>query len=338
MPERIGKSVIKLQNEVNIISASSIVGKKEGEGPLKDKFDECLTDMKLNKDTWEQSESEMQKKAISICMQKADLKEKDIDFLFAGDLLSQCSASCFGARSYNIPFVGLYGACSTMAEALALSALSVETGISKRSMAVTSSHFCSAEKQFRTPLEYGGQRPPTSQWTATASGCTIVGKNDKSKVKVSMVSFGKVCDMGITDANNMGAAMAPAACETICSFLKDTKTKPDDYSMILTGDLGKIGSDILKRLCTEQYGIDIRNCHNDCGLMLFNLDEQDVNSGASGCGCSACVLCADIFKRIESGELSKVLFVGTGALLSNVSPLQGETIPAIAHAVLLERR
>ena len=337
MAKRIGKYTIELESPVKVISSVSAVGKKEGEGPLKSCFDEIIDDVTLNQKTWEQAECELQKRAVERAIDKLNLKPHDIDIIFGGDLLSQCSATSFCLRNFDIPFAGLYGACSTMALSMVLASLFVDTGIAKRAAAVTSSHFCSAEKQFRIPLEYGGQRPPTAQWTVTASGCAIFSKSKQSKIKATKVIFGRICDLGVKDAANMGAAMAPAACETICGFLKDTNTKPEDYDLILTGDLGKVGSQLLNELCIREYSIDISNVQNDCGLMIYNLDRQDVNSGGSGAGCSACVVCSDIFKRIEKGELNRVLFAGTGALLSSLSPLQGETIPAIAHGILFER-
>ena len=337
MAKRIGKHTIELENKIKVVSSASIVGKKEGEGPLSNYFDEIIDDATLKQNTWEQAESELQKRTLIKAMDNKKLKPDDIDIIFGGDLLNQCSATSFSIRNFDIAFAGLYGACSTMALSMALSSLFVDSGIAGKAAAITSSHFCSAEKQFRTPLEYGGQRPPTAQWTVTASGCAIFSGSKQSKIRATKVIFGRICDMGIEDAANMGAAMAPAACETICSFLIDTNTKPEDYDLILTGDLGKIGSDLLKKLCVSEYSIDISDVQDDCGLMIYNLDSQDVNSGGSGAGCSACVVCSNIFKRMEDGELNKVLFVGTGALLSSLSPLQGETIPAIAHGILFER-
>ena len=334
MPTRIGNYTIKLDTQPSILGSAAVVGKKEGEGPLAEEFDEVLSDGTMGEDSWEKAESAFQKRAITKAIEKTGLTAADVKLLFAGDLLSQCSGSSFGARELGIPFVGLYGACSTMALSLAMAALSVDSGLADVVAASTSSHFCSAEKQFRTPLEYGGQRPPTAQWTATAAGSAIVGKSQNGP-HIEAVTIGKITDFGVKDANNMGAAMAPAACATISSFLKDTGTQPEDYDMILTGDLGAVGTTLLKELMQKQEHIDIAGVHADCGLMLYHLDEQDVNAGASGCGCSAAVLCSNIFRRMRAGELRKVLFVGTGALLSSLSPLQGETIPSIAHAVLL---
>ena len=294
---------------------------------------QIITDGTFGEKTWEKAESAFQHRAVVKAIEKSGMTAADIDMLMAGDLLSQCSGSAFGARDLGIPFVGLYGACSTMALSLALAALSVDSGAARIAAAATSSHFCSAEKQFRTPLEYGGQRPPTAQWTATAAGCAVIGKSASPHIEAA--TFGRITDYGVKDANNMGAAMAPAACSTITAFLQDTKTQPEDLDLILTGDLGYVGSTLLRELMRKQEHIDITTCHNDCGLMLYRLNEQDVNSGGSGCGCSAAVVCSHIVSEMRSGRLNKVLFVGTGALLSAVSPLQGETVPSIAHAVLL---
>ena len=335
MPTRIGKYTLRLDTAPCILGNAAVVGKKEGQGPLKDEFDEIIDDGTLGEDSWEKAESALQKRAVEKAIEKSGISSDNVKLLFAGDLLSQCSGSSFGARDLGIPFVGLYGACSTMALSLAMAALTVESGASDIVAASTSSHFCSAEKQFRTPLEYGGQRPPTAQWTATAAGSVIVGRTEPGKPRVEAVTIGRITDLGIKDANNMGAAMAPAACATISDFLSDTGTAPQDYDLILTGDLGAVGTQLLKELLEKQENIDISSVHADCGLMLYQLDEQDVNSGGSGCGCSAAVLCSNILRRMREGELRKVLFVGTGALLSAVSPLQGETIPSIAHAVLL---
>ena len=334
MAERIGKYTLKFGSRPGIIASAAIVGSKEGDGPLGGNFDEIITDGTFGEKTWEKAESAFQHRAVVKAIEKSGMTAADIDMLMAGDLLSQCSGSAFGARDLGIPFVGLYGACSTMALSLALAALSVDSGAARIAAAATSSHFCSAEKQFRTPLEYGGQRPPTAQWTATAAGCAVIGKSASPHIEAA--TFGRITDYGVKDANNMGAAMAPAACSTITAFLQDTKTQPEDLDLILTGDLGYVGSTLLRELMRKQEHIDITTCHNDCGLMLYRLNEQDVNSGGSGCGCSAAVVCSHIVSEMRSGRLNKVLFVGTGALLSAVSPLQGETVPSIAHLELAD--
>ena len=330
---RKGAQTLVFGSKPVILSRAAIGGKKEGEGPLAAYFDFLGKDAKLGQKTFEKAESKLQELALDTAKRKLGVSYEDIDVLFAGDLLNQCISSSFAARGTSIPFLGLYGACSTMALSLAMAALSVDSGAARIAAAATSSHFCSAEKQFRTPLEYGGQRPPTAQWTATAAGCAVIGKS--ASPHIELATFGRITDYGVKDANNMGAAMAPAACSTITAFLQDTKTQPEDLDLILTGDLGYVGSTLLRELMRKQEHIDITTRHNDCGLMLYRLNEQDVNSGGSGCGCSAAVVCSHIVSEMRSGRLNKVLFVGTGALLSAVSPLQGETVPSIAHAVLL---
>lgn len=270
-------------------------------------------------------------------LSKAGKTPDEVDFSLAGDLLNQCIGSSFGLRSLNMPFIGLYGACSTMALSLGLASMLVDCGAARVTAASTSSHFCSAERQFRLPLEYGGQRTPTSQRTATAAGASVVEVRRKGKPAVDAVTIGRITDLGIKDANNMGAAMAPAAANTIADFLKDTSSSPSDFDMILTGDLGKVGSRLLCELLQKDRGIDIESVHADCGLLLYDIEKQDVHAGGSGCGCGASVLNSYIMRRLESGELSRVLFVATGALMSPTSSLQGESIPSIAHAVLLSK-
>ena len=327
--------VIKFRNPPSVVAFASVVGKEEGKGPLKNEFDEIWEDATFGEDSWEKAESTLQKKAIEKVLEKSGHTKEEIDLLFAGDLLNQCTGSTFSIRDLSIPFTGMYGACSTMALTLATASVFVASGAVRRAIAATSSHFCSSEKQFRYPLEYGGQRPPTAQRTCTASGATLLEK-DGGKIQVESVIFGKICDLGITDANNMGAAMAPAAADTIHAFLKDTSTNPDDYDLILTGDLGFVGSELLLQLMKKDYGIDISCVHNDCGKMMFYREEQDVHAGGSGCGCSASILNSYIFRQIKEKKLNKVLFVATGALLSPTSTMQGESVPSIAHGVLLK--
>ncbi len=329
-------SVINLKNRPCVQSFASVVGKKESEGPLKDYFDVIQTDTTMGKDSWELAESCYQKTAFKTALRKADLTEEDIDLIFAGDLQSQCTAAGYALRDFAVPFAGVYGACSTMALTMVLASLSVNAGCAERAAAMTSSHFCAAERQFRKPIEYGGQRPPTAQWTVTGSGCVIFGSEEKKNMpRAEQVVFGKIRDMGVTDENNMGAAMAPAACETIGRFLQGTNTSPDDYDLILTGDLGAVGTKLLYDVFEKEYGARLDAVHKDCGLMIYSLDSQDVNAGGSGCGCSASVLCSKIMKELCSGDLHKVLFVATGALLSQTSALQGESVPGIAHGILL---
>lgn len=329
--------LIKFKSCPAIVAAGSIVGQEEGKGPLAREFDEIYDDATFGEDSWEKAESTLQKKAIKKAIEKANRKDDEIDLLFAGDLLNQCTGSTFGIRDLQIPFAGMYGACSTMALSLATASVFVSSGAVSVAVAATSSHFCSSEKQFRFPLEYGGQRTPTAQRTCTAAGACVVEKSTpKSQVLIDSVMYGRIQDLGITDANNMGAAMAPAAADTISSFLNSSRTRPEDYDLILTGDLGFVGCELLHELLIKDHNIDISNVHNDCGKMMFYREEQDVHAGGSGCGCSASILCSHIYRRICEKELRKVLFVATGALLSPTSTMQGESIPGIAHAVLLK--
>lgn len=327
----LNNGTIILKNPPSIRSFASVVGQKEGEGPLAPYFDIIEQDTKFGQKTWEQAESQMQQISAQTALSKAGLKNEDIDILFAGDLLNQCIGSGYSARELKMPFYGLYGACSTIAESLSLASIFVSFNVVNRALALTSSHFCSAERQFRQPLEYGGQRTPTSQWTATGSGAIVVDNNNNAPF-VKAVTIGKITDLGVQDINNMGAAMAPSAYNTIKSFFKDTKSTHNDYDLILTGDLGVVGSDLLIQLLLKD-NIDISKVHNDCGKMLYNLKEQQVNSGGSGCGCGASVLCSLILQQIKDGILKDVLFIGTGALMSPTSTQQGESIPAIAHLV-----
>lgn len=333
MSQKLSRSTYRLSNAPSILAYAAVVGKKEGEGPLAQYFDEIHEDTTLGEKTWEKAESSLQKNAVSLALKKAKLQPTEIDLLFSGDLLNQCIGSSFGLRELQIPFCGLYGACSTMAEGLALASIMADNALVERAVAVTSSHFCSAERQFRFPLEYGGVRTPTAQWTVTGSGAAVVGRGSKPPY-VKAVTLGKMQDLGIKDINNMGAAMAPAAADTIKQYLDDTQTKPSDYDLIITGDLGFVGSDLLLELLSRE-GIDIRKVHNDCGKMIFDREKQDVHAGGSGCGCSASVLCSYILKKIEAGQLKEVLFLATGALMSTVSMQQGESIPSIAHLVHL---
>ena len=340
MAERIGMNTINLHSRPRITAFAAVGGALEADGLLKGKLARVFDDDTIGQDSWEKAETQLQQAAAEAALERAGLNQNEINLHFAGDLLGQCNASTFGSRDMDIPFVGLYGACSTMALSIATAAMAVESGAAHTALASTSSHFCAAEKQFRHPLEYGGQRPPTAQWTATAAGSCLLqcGQQDDSVSPViTQIHFGRVIDLGVIDANNMGAAMAPAAADTIGSFLRDTQSSPSDYDLILTGDLGSVGSDLLRQLLLQDWGIDLIDRHSDCGNMLYDIEqENEVNAGASGCGCSAAVLCADILPRIASGELRRVLFAATGALLSSVSPLQGESIPSIAHAVLIE--
>ena len=334
MAKRLGKYTLEMSQMPSIQGFASVCGKKESEGPLAKYFDKTFDDTTLGESSWEKAESKLQNEAVNIALQKSKLTASDIDFIFAGDLLNQCISSTFGLRELQIPFLGQYGACSTMAQTLILSSIMVEAGMAKHCLAVTSSHFCSAERQFRFPLEYGGQRTPTAQWTVTGSGAIVVGNSGNSPY-ISAVTVGRIKDLGIKDANNMGAAMAPAAAQTISDFFSDTGTSPKDYDLILTGDLGKVGSTLLYELL-EKDGIDIRSNHNDCGLMIYHKNKQDVHAGGSGCGCSASVLCSFILSKMKNAELNNVLFIATGALMSPTSSQQGESIPSVAHLVNLK--
>jgi stage V sporulation protein AD len=338
MPTRVGKYTIQLQTNPAIIGFASVVGKKESEGPFGQYYDQCHTDTTLGESSWEKAESRLQNEAVHLALNKAGLKSSDIDCILAGDLLNQCISSTFGLRNLNIPFLGQYGACSTMAQTLAIASLFVESGAATRTAAVTSSHFCSAERQFRYPLEYGGQRTPTAQWTATAAGSIILGSRTAypaAVVGLQAITFGRIVDYDIKDVNNMGAAMAPAAASTLTDYFNDTGTSPQDYDLILTGDLGLVGSSLLDDLM-QREGKDIRPVHNDCGLMIYDREKQDVHAGGSGCGCSAAILCSAILQQMSVGQLHKVLFLGTGALMSPTSSQQGESIPGVAHLVYLK--
>ena len=331
MPERIGAYTVLTASAPRIIAWAAAVGKKEGDGPLGAEFDFIAQDTTMGQPSWEKAESLFQKTAVRLALGKAKLAPTDIDVMFAGDLLDQCIGSTFGLRDFGVPLVGLFGACSTMALSLINASLYVDCAAANRAIAVTSSHFCSAERQFRQPLDYGGQRTPTAQWTVTGSGALIVAKGDRG-VYVDSFTVGRPIDLGVTDANNMGAAMAPAAADTIKRCLSDTKTVPDDYDLIVTGDLGVVGSKLLTELL-QKGGIDISRVHRDCGVLIFDIEAQDVHAGGSGCGCSASVLCSHLLNRLKDGRLHNVLFCATGALMSPTSSQQGESIPGIAHLV-----
>ena len=331
---RIGRYTIAYSNQPVVAGFGSVAGKKESEGPLKEYFHKIEYDTKLGCDTWEQAESMLQKEAIQIALEKAQISGELIQLAFGGDLLNQCISTGYSIRGFNIPFLGQYGACSTMVQSLILAGLMVDGGYCKNSLAVTSSHFCSAERQFRFPLEYGGQRTPTAQWTVTGSGAIVVSQYGNGP-KLRHCTIGKVVDMGVTDINNMGAAMAPAACDTIKSFLIDTKTKPSDYDLILTGDLGKTGSQLLLELLQKE-NIDISRQHNDCGMMIYDIEKQDVHAGGSGCGCCGSVLCGYVLENMCKGKLKNILVAATGALMSPTANQQGESTPGIAHLIHLE--
>lgn len=329
--KRIGKQTIKLQNPPSIIATGSIVGPKEGEGPLASYFDITLDDDLFDEDSWEKSESKLQSEAIKTVLYKGKSSTADIKYLFAGDLLNQLMSSNYCARRFTIPFFGLYGACSTMAESMSLGAMTIDGGFADKVLCVTSSHFSTAERQFRYPLEFGNQRKLTTQWTVTGSGAALLADEGEGPY-ITHVTTGKIIDPGIKDVNNMGAAMAPAAADTIIQHFQDTGFDVDDYDLIATGDLGMIGKSIALELM-QQEGYDVENIYHDCGVKIFDHLKQDTHAGGSGCGCSAVVFCGYIYTRLKEGSLNRVLFVSTGALHSTTSIQQGESIPGIAHAI-----
>jgi len=333
MPERKGQYTVSLSNRPRILSNAAVVGKKEGEGPLSRSFDMIFDDTTMGEKTWEKAESALQREAFTRALNKSGLSPSQLNYIFAGDLLNQSIASTFGMREYSVPLLGQFGACSTMAQTLGVAAIFIDSGAADVCAAVTSSHFCTAERQFRYPLEYGSQRPQTSQWTSTASGCAILGMGG-SGVRVDEITFGSITDLGITDVNNMGSAMAPSAAETLNNFFNDTGTEPDDYDGIFTGDLSAIGSSLLCQLM-ERKGHPLGSTYTDCGLLMYDRETQDVHAGGSGCGCSAAILCSYILSKMQTGELTNVLFIGTGALMSPTSAQQGESIPGISHLVHL---
>ena len=325
---------ITLKNPCKISSTYSVVGEKEYNGPLGNYYDEFCLDNKFGKSSWEKSESEMQRRALSGAIKKSGYFLEDFDLLLAGDLLNQCVGSAYGLSSFKTPYLGLYGACSTCALGLGIGACLFSGDIIKLCGVTTSSHFCSSERQFRFPLEYGGQRTPTAQWTVTGAGSFIL--SNEGKCEICQVHFGEIVDMGIKDINNMGAAMAPAAIKTIRDYFLETEISPSSFDLIVTGDLGYEGSEILKDLLLGE-GIDIRKNHVDCGLMVFDRENQDVHAGGSGCGCSAVAMASTIIPNIENKVLNDVLFIGTGALMSPMTLFQGEAIPAIAHLIRIRR-
>ena len=331
MTTRRGDTIL-LDKPPSITAFGAVGGKKEGEGPLARCFDRLFEDNLLDQNTWEQAESLLQQHCLALTLRKADLAPEQLELVLGGDLQNQCTASNYTMRATDAPFAGLYGACATMAEGVGLAACLAAAGLTRRAAALTSSHFCAAERQFRTPLEYGGKRAPTAQWTATAAGCCLVQPSGRGPY-VRAVTFGRVRDYRITDINNMGAAMAPAAASTILHYLRDTGSRPEDFDRIYTGDLGLVGSRLLCELLQEE-GATLPN-HQDCGLLLYDRERQQVQAGASGAGCSAAVLCGHILPALRRRDLHRVLFLSTGALMSPVTVLQGESIPGIAHLVEL---
>lgn len=334
MGQMVGKQSIFFEKAPYIIEGSSIVGQKEGDGPLGKLFDVVEQDPMLGRDSWEEAESLLQKEAIQKVLFKAKMSREDIRYIFAGDLLGQLIATTFGILDFEIPFFGLYGACSTMGEALSMAAMTVEAGNANHVIAIASSHFASAERQFRFPLAYGHQRPYSATWTVTGSAAVIVGTK-KGFARITGITTGKIVDYGVKDAQNMGACMAPAAADVIYNHFKDFGTTPDEYDKIITGDLGIIGKTILFDLLKEK-GYDISKVHMDCGIEMFDASKQDTHAGGSGCGCAATVLTGYVFKQLKKKAFKKILFIPTGALMSPVSFNEGNSIPGIAHCVQIE--
>ncbi len=332
--KRLGTQTIQFDNPPTILETASIVGPKEGQGPLAKYFDQCLEDEFWGEKTWEKAESKIIKETVNSVIAKSGIAATDIDFCFAGDLLNQCISSSFGLREINIPFFGVFGACSTFVESLCLGSIFVEAKAAKNVLCATSSHFCSAEKQFRFPLELGNQRPQSAQWTVTGSGAAIVSGSGTGPF-VTTITPGKIVDMGIKDANNMGAAMAPAALDTLITHFKDTGRKPSYYDVIVTGDLGYVGKEILTEL-SETKGYNIKSNYDDCGVLIFDKETQDTHSGGSGCACIGTTFSGYFFKQLKDKKINKILLIATGALMNATSSQQGESIPGIAHAISIE--
>lgn len=340
--KRQGKYTVNFENPPLIRSYAAVVGKKEAEGPLGRYFENICDDPMMGRDNWEEAEGELQYTTVIKALDNGNFRTEDMDYLFAGDLLGQTIATSFGVMELQIPHFGLYGACSTMGESLSLAAMAIDGGFARRAAAVTSSHYASAEKQFRFPLAYGNQRSLAATWTVTGSGAVILEdaaecpeKESGKCVRVTGITTGKIIDYGIKDSQNMGACMAPAAAFVIANHLKDMKRQPEDYDRIITGDLGTVGQKILFELMGEE-GYDIRKVHMDCGIEIFDHESQDTHAGGSGCGCAAVTLCSYILNQLETGGWKRVLFVPTGALLSKISFNEGLSIPGIAHGVVLE--
>ena len=331
--KKLGRQTVRLTSPPSIAGFGSAVGKKEGQGPLGRCFDFASQDDSFAEKSWEKAETAMQKQALSYALDKAGISSDQLDYVFAGDLQNQCIATSYSLRAQNAPFFGLYGACSTMAEGMSLAAMLVDGGFASYAAALTSSHFCSAERQYRNPLEYGGQKPPTAQWTTTGSGAVILSRKGTGPF-ITHVTTGKVVDKGITDANNMGAAMAPAAYATLHAHFEETGRSPDFYDLIVTGDLGSLGKEIVTDFF-QRDGIDLRSRYDDCGVLLFDPTTQDVHAGGSGCGCSAVVLTGHLLREMRRGTYRNLLFCGTGALHSPTATMQGESIPGICHAVAI---
>ena len=331
--KRLGRQTIALANPPNVLSCANIGGKIESQGPLASYFDTLCQDSFFGQKSWEKAESSMQKTVLQSAMRKAHLKPQNMDYIFAGDLLNQCIGSSFAMRNEPMPFMGVYSACASMGEGLALAAMMVDGGYATHTAAMASSHFCSAERQYRMPLPYGNQRTPTAQWTATAAGCCILG-GEGSGPYITRITTGTVVDWGIKDANNMGAAMAPAAYATLKAHFAATETTPADYDLIVTGDLGELGHAIVQDLFCKIH-VDMTRNYKDCGMLIYDRQAQDMHAGGSGAGCSAGVFCGYLLQEMAKGTFRHVLFAPTGALLSTTSSLQGESIPGVCHAIEL---
>lgn len=334
MASKLGEQTIKLSEAVSILNTASVVGPKEGQGPLARYFDLVLEDILHGCDSWEKAESKIVETTVELLIQKSGLTQKDIDIIIAGDLLDQSTGSTFGVMSFERPFWGVFSACSNIGQALSVGAVAIESGAVNTVAVGASSHFCSAEKQFRTPLELGNQRTPTSTWTVTGSGCALLSKSNKGPF-ITHATIGKIIDYGIKDPVNMGAAMAPSAADTIAAHFRDTGREPSYYDMIITGDLGYVGSELTIKLIADM-GYTLGNNYTDCGIRIFDKDKQDTHAGGSGCGCSAVTLAGYLFNGLKEKSINKILFVPTGALLSPMSSQQGQSIPGIAHAVAIE--
>ena len=330
--KRIGAQTLRFSRPPRVESFANIGAKLEGQGPLADYFDELSEDSFFGEKTWEKGEARMQKRVLSRALEKATRRPEELDLIFAGDLLNQCIGTSFALREFGVPLCGVYGACSTMGESLALAAMSIDGGFARRAAAMTSSHFCTAERQYRMPVPYGSQRTPTAQWTATGSGCCLLAREGEGPY-ITHVTTGKIVDKGVTDANNMGAAMAPAAYDTLCALFRDTRTKPEDYDLIVTGDLGRLGHQIVSDFFARD-GLPLGEHYTDCGLLLYDIESQDMHCGGSGCGCSASVLCGYLLRGMREGKWNRIIFAPTGALLSPTTTFQGESIPGICHAVV----
>lgn len=332
--QKLGSQTIKFDNPITILETASIVGPKEAEGPIAQYFDKCLEDEFWGEKTWEKAESKIIREAVNTSIIKSKVPADKIDYCFAGDLLNQCISSSFGLRELGVPFFGIFGACSTFVEALSLGSVFIDGGGAENVIAAASSHFCSAEKQFRFPLELGNQRPPTSQWTVTGAGSAILSKNGEGP-HITYITTGKIVDMGIKDSNNMGAAMAPAFVDTLLTHFKDTGRNPSYYDGIFSGDLGYVGKEISIELC-QTKGYNIKNNYNDCGVIIFDKETQDTHSGGSGCACCGTVFSGYLFNQLKQKKLNKILLIATGALTNATSAQQGESIPGIAHAISIE--